>query len=331
MERIAFTDLPARAVPIARALGLDEASWDEVLRKQQVVLAQRVEEGSAEHVTYFVLQSGSFTSRPPIDPVRLAASRPKSLPDAVLLRILDFRNAPVRGERHRIVRELFRSIEPRWSLEACFVHTMAFLAERAAREGQPAAIDEMYRQRGLSADTSRAQTLVLKRAERELPALPSGGRILLVGPGLDLTRRQGFTDDLPLSSHQADWLRAKYNDRVECMDVRPEVVAFTGAVRGDVTQDVPGRAVFDRAYATNLFVYFSDLLLFLAMASLAVALKTGGHLVHNDNRFAVKVFGESLDLPVRKFESFGLGEGKPAVPTDWLAMHERTVAAGKGE
>jgi hypothetical protein len=115
------------------------------------------------------------------------------------------------------------------------------------------------------------------------------------------------------------------------MDVRPEVVDFLKdrgqcAFRGDVTRSIPGRSRYAAAFATNVLLYLSDRLLFLAFAVIAASLRPGGYLVHNDQRFAAKVFGESFDLPVIKFEAVGLGARAGVEQMDRAVTHRKTLA-----
>jgi hypothetical protein len=287
-----------------------------MLDRRAKELEARVRRGSAEHVTYYVLQSRTFTDAPPIDPVRLAASRPDLPPENARRRFREFESAPPRDARHRIVSALFRSTG--WTLEECFRETMAFLRAAAPRESR----DAVYQTRGLSMDSAPSHTEALRRAADHLTE-----PILLVGPGLDLTRREGFTDDLPLKSHQAEWIRMRA-PALECMDARPEVVEFLRgegacAFGGDIAGDVPRRGFYGSSIATNVLLYLDDAGLFLAMASIAAALRSGGCFIHNDSRFAVKVFGEALGLPVIRFESVELGARNGVAQMDRVAVHRK--------
>ena len=160
-------------------------------------------------------------------------------------------------------------------------------------DGRP--LDALYFARGLSSDTAPASTEILA----EIPRAPR--RILLAGPGLDFTRREKFTDSIPLRSHQLEWLRAQYPEaRIDLADVRPEVVRFLGARHVDVTtQRLAGP--YDLIVATNLLLYFEDRELLTALAGFARALEPGGLLLHNDQRFAAKVFGAACGMRVEKF------------------------------
>jgi len=327
-DAIRFQDLPPAAIAIAQDLGLTQDTWAEALAEQQRDLAVRIDQGSAEHITYYVLQSTGFTRRPPIDPVRMAVSHPSHAPPEVLGRFDDFRkgvHAP--DERNRIIRRLWQQLGDRWPPERCFRHTMDFLSARRNAEGR--AGDRLYQQRGLATDTLLAQTAVLERAFGTLEGTLDSKPMLLIGPGLDLTRRENFKDNLPLKSYQADWLSSR--GPVESMDVRPEVVEFLKnhgqcAFLGDVTRSTRGRSRYGAAFATNVLLYLSDRLLFLAFAVIAAALRPGGYLVHNDQRFAAKVFGESFGLPVISFEAVSMGTRAGVEQVDRAVIHRRTLA-----
>jgi len=52
---------------------------------------------------------------------------------------------------------------------------------------------------------------------------------------------------------------------------------------------------------------------------LSQALEAGGVLLHNDLRFAAKVFGEAVDLPVEKYEAVAMGGRK----WDRIVIHRK--------
>lgn len=328
---VRFQDLPPAATVLARELGLTPEAWDEVLAAQQKDLALRIDQGSAEHIIYYVLQSTGFTSRPAIDPVRLAASRPSSLPPEVEARFEDFQKerTVAAGERARIIHELWRQLGDSWPLERCFRHTLEFLGTRQGADRQN--LDRLYQQRGLATDTVPSQIAVLERAFETLATALDSSPMLLIGPGLDLTRREGFQDDLPLKSYQTDWLARR--GTIDCMDVRPEVVKFLKdrgqcVFSGDVTRNIPGRIRYSAAFATNVLLYLNDRLLFLAFAVVNAALRPGGFFVHNDQRFAAKVFGESFGMPVTAFQPVSLGVRAGVEQMDRVVIHRKTLATG---
>lgn len=294
-----FDLLTDSAQAFARDLELGPGHWAPYCEQQRRKLTQRIAEGSAEHITYFVLQSRRFTQLSPIDPIKLASSAPATLPPAARQRFADFAQ-PTSDARHRILLDLYHRLA--WTPEACFLHTMRFLQER--RTGDK---DELYQRRGLSADTVPSQTRTIQRA---LELFHPQGPTLLAGPGLDLTRREGFSDSTPLASYQVDALLAAKLP-VHCLDVRPEVLAYLKA-RGICATEMDltthsALGPYQFAVATNLLLYLDDRALFAAMAGLARSLAPGGLLLHNDTRFATKAFGEVLGLPFVRFEPISLG------------------------
>ncbi len=292
--------LSAELLPLqfAGPLGIDAAWFDRQAKRQQLRIAQ----GSAEHIAYYFLQSKSFTSLEPIEPMRAAHAK-LPLPQ---LRADHFLAAKPEGERHRIIRNLYDGLH--WPLERCYEHTLSFLR---AKEIDQAPLDQLYQSRGLSSDTSPDSLTGLSSID--IPAK----RVLLVGPGLDLTRRENFSDDLPLKSYQLESLRARY-PLVDAVDIRPEVIAHLGATPHDLTTQILP-AQYDLIIATNVFVYLNDAELLCALTGLSLSLPVGGVLIHNDTRFAAKVFGESLQLPVEKYQPLSLGGRK----WDRLVIHRK--------
>jgi hypothetical protein len=65
-----------------------------------------------------------------------------------------------------------------------------------------------------------------------------------------------------------------------------------------LTEYEAGKPNAELAVATNVFLYFSDAELFLALANIRAMLGSGGILIHNDPRGAVAQFGRDLGLPV---------------------------------
>ncbi|MBY0503298.1 MAG: hypothetical protein K2X03_05295 [Bryobacteraceae bacterium] len=319
-EPLDFGHLPNSAHAFADDYALGPGKWEAYRQTQQQTLLRRIDEGSAEHITYYVLQGRLFTTLPAVDPVRLAAAKPVAMPSVVAQRFAAFAQANVRDRRHQLVRDLQTKLS--WTPEACFLHTMAFLARTrvAASRGL------LYQQRGLSSDTAPRQTLVIDQALPHLGRRPTGPA-LLVGPGLDLTRREGFVDRTPLRAYQADRLK---DLPLECVDVRPEVLAYLASeslcVRQlDITTTVPSsQARYTLAVATNVLLYLDDRALFAALAGLARSLAPGGYLIHNDTRFAAKAFGEALALPVTHFAPISLGKRQGVELMDRAVIHRKS-------
>ena len=321
-----FEHLPATAQAVATELGLGSRNWAPYREQQRLSLLQRIDEGSAEHVTYYVLQSRRFTKREPIDPVRLAATKPLKMAEAVSQRFAEFAaTTKAVDARHQLIIDLYRGLLINWTAEACFLHTMRFLVERSVNQRE--ARDELYQRRGLSSDTTPEQTRVIDRALAYMKTLPPG-RTLLAGPGLDLTRREGFSDEIPLRAYQVERLLSA-RAVLDCADVRPDVLAYlAGRPVCPLHLDLSTTAAsasgrYGLAIATNVLLYLDDRALFAAMAGLARSLSRGGYLVHNDVRFATKVFGEVLGLPAVHFEALALGRRQGVEQMDRVVIHRK--------
>ncbi|MFN9266526.1 MAG: hypothetical protein ACK6DY_23965 [Acidobacteriota bacterium] len=327
-----YTDLPASARALAADLGLTPDSFPAHRAARRQLLAERIVAGSAEQITYYLLQSRSFTALPPVVPLALARLPDRALLPAAAPRLAAWREAtrasdPDADERRRLVAGLYRGLPAAWTLERCYLHTMEFLRDRLLGEQAPDAVNALYQRRGLLADSARASTAVLAAAQERL-GQPQ--RILLAGPGLDLTRREGFDDAAPLEQPQWDGLRRRWGAApgLDAADVRPEVLAFLRgrqrcAIEADITTEIPAIAAYDLIVATNLFVYLDDRGLLLALAALARALRPGGLLLHNDGRFAAKVFGGAVGLPVIHFTPVSLGLRNGREQMDRAVLHRR--------
>jgi hypothetical protein len=308
-----WSSLPPSAQRIAPDLGLTPERWTAWQSAQRALTQRRIQEGTAEHLTYYVLQSRAFTDAPPLEPMRLAHENPSDWTAAAKMRAAAFEQSEPNCERHRALRAIWDARE--WPAERCYRHTMAFLR---AKEIDSAPLDNLYESRGFSSDTQPWSSDLVD-------GIGGGKRILLAGPGLDFTRREKFDDNLPLRSYQLDQLRRQHPDAViDCADVRPEVILVTGATRTDVTVEYAAGS-YDLVVATNLLLYFPLRELFTALAGFRAALAPGGRLVHNEQRFAAKVFGEALGLRLERFEPMRFAARKG------IEQWDRIVAHRKGE
>ena len=333
---LAYSDLPPTAGPIARDLGLSPSSWPVYIASQSAALATRISDGTAEAITYYALQSSRFTGLPPLQPLALAKRgilEPNAAVEARLTAFTASLYQPL-GTRHTLLVDLYRQLPPRWSLAACYRHTLHFLSERLNQAKDQTELDALYQRRGLSSDTATANTATLDAAWPHLRPTPRSA--LLIGPGLDVTRRENFSDDAPLAQPQVDRLLALLgpDTRLDCVDVRPEVLAFLRqskrcAIAADITTQIPALATYDLAVVTNVLVYCDDRSLFTALACLILSLKPGGYLLHNDSRFAAKLFGKVLDLPVVHFAPVSLGRRQAVEQAveqmDRIVIHRRPV------
>lgn len=80
---------------------------------------------------------------------------------------------------------------------------------------------------------------------------------------------------------------------------------------------------FDAVVATNVFPYFSDPELALALANLAHALRSGGYLVHNEGRHGFPTLAEAAGfLPVQA-RGIAIAEGPSGRVADAIWIHRR--------
>jgi hypothetical protein len=116
-----------------------------------------------------------------------------------------------------------------------FVYEKEFIAQRSARGAE--AVAELYRTRGLSTDTAVEAGFLVYQGLGVVRSLEPGRRIrrvLIVGPGLDLAPRTGFSEERPPESYQPwaviDALLALGLSRLDDLelvaaDINPRVVA----------------------------------------------------------------------------------------------------------
>ena len=294
-------------VPGTRTLlNMDHAGFDTWLSARNARLRERLDEGAAEHIAYFLLQSKKLSNAPVVPPMRAARGEDK---EAVATRVKAFwENAPV-DERHRILRRM----APAWPRERVMETAFRFLRERSAA-GAIQDVEALYQQRGLSADPYPPSMKAVRAGLDFLGALRSYKRVLLIGPGMELGSRFGVDDALPVTSQQPKALLAMLRRkpaRFDCVDVRPEIAeslrgAPCKAVAGDIVTTLGGQ--YDLLVATNVLTYLDDVELAVAFSNLARATAPGGCFIHNDTRFAVRVAGEAAGLPVREFKAISLGE-----------------------
>lgn len=302
-------------------INMDRAGYEAWKSARDTRLRERLDEGAAEHITYFLLQSKKLSNAPVVAPMR--AARGES-PDAVATRVKAFwENEPV-DERHRILRR----IAPAWPRERVLETAFRFLRERAAA-GSMQDVEALYQQRGLSADPYPPSMKAVRAGLDYLGPKRSYNRVLLIGPGMELGSRFGVDDAAPVMSQQPKALLAMLRAepaQFDCADVRKEIVeslrgAPCRALVADVVEKLGGP--YDLLVATNVLTYLDDVELAVALSNIARATATGGCFIHNDTRFAVRVAGEAAGLPVREFKAISLGEINGREQFDRAVVHCR--------
>lgn len=344
-EPLQWSDLPPAIQTLLAQNGLSGSEFPEFRRRRQAAIAQRLAAGAAEHAAYFLLQSRALSRLPPVDPAAEArrfseALSPSGraaflngdlvahpLSPAVRVRLDAFWNSPPVNERHQMLRRMVAGTG--WAPERVVQTAFRFLVQLQL-DPDP---DAIYQGRGLSADpyppSMRAVARGLEWMRENRPA--ARREVLLAGPGAAFGSRFGIDDEAPLVSPQPKALRALVRPaqlNLFCIDIRPEVTSlFSAADCHAETADIAATrlpdAAFDLAIATNLFVYLDDTELALALANVARALRPGGCLLHNDSRFAARLFGEAAGLPALHYESLVLTAAGPGEQLDRIVVHCR--------
>jgi len=215
--RITWDDLaPLHATLQSR--GLSQSSFDGYVKQVSEDDARRVREGDLDHLIFYALQSTRFTRRPPIEPALSAKSLVESgqhVPAEVrgrlsdLLKAVDSSSADPRLTYFRsLVRSTFPSASERESaLVREYMRVMKFVYDKefVAQRAGAAAVENLYRSRGLSTDTEVEAGYVVYNGLAILKSLAPATRIrrvLIVGPGLDLAPRTGFLETRAPQSYQ---------------------------------------------------------------------------------------------------------------------------------
>jgi len=237
-RKVQLTDLPNIVRHLAAPGGpVGFESWVASIDTQT---NDRLRRGEREHLVYFVLQSRSFTRRPPIEPAACARQFADTgvIPAEVEARMREFlAAAPRKDERLRYFRGLASTDWRDAFREAMdFLHQKEF--EAGARQGEERReeVAALYATRGHSSDASFEANFAPYLA---LSALARDGerkirRVLIAGPGVDYAPRTGLRDEPPQSYQPyaiADSLLrlglARESElRIHCVDINPRVVEF---------------------------------------------------------------------------------------------------------
>lgn len=334
-----WTDLPPGTAALLRQSGLHDASFSEWQTDRARRTASRLAEGSAEHITYYLLQTRELGGDDPLQPGMEARKYVQSLPAperflrgeagggtfsaTVRERMRLFWESPVRSERHRVLRGMAERLG--WQRERVVETAFRFLTLQAAGEDANA----LYQKRGLSADPFRPGMRAVEIGLQWLHAKErdSWKNVLLAGPGAELGSRFGVDDRASVVPPQPGALRKLIGTAsLDCVDIRPEVAAaLVGGPCTASTLDLAAGPLpakrYDLAVATNILVYLDDLELGVALANLARSLRPGGCLLHNDDRFAARLFGEAAGIPVVHFAAVRLGERNGREQIDRVVVH----------
>jgi len=238
-----------------------QAAWPAWAAKRDAEVRDRVDAGEADSVIHLLLFGTSFTRAPRATDreLTLLAMRPAEAIAVLRPRIDDFTAAvlnPATDERLEVARRVMRraGVEP---TAANRPKVQQYLEQRAAALGRdgaaqlqamlhdPTGNDTIYRQRGLSSDTTFAIDFGVERALEELRARKvfapgSISRVAIVAPGLDFIDKQNGYDFYPQQTIQPFavidsllrlGLAPSAGIRVTAFDVAPRVIEHINAAR----------------------------------------------------------------------------------------------------
>lgn len=226
VEKVAPEALPAALR--AESGGANEARWRDWVARRDREIRERLDQGAADSLAHFLLFGTSFTKQPRLAARDLAGGDAAAVRALVEGRIQDLAAAvasPGRNERLLFLQGFLRrqgqgSDAPERLAAYLADNLVRVLRENdsysrliaAARAlGDPSAEfaerSRLFRERGLSSDTSLFPNLAIENSLRELRdrgLLPAGSvrRVAVVGPGLDFTDKQDGYDFYPQQSLQ---------------------------------------------------------------------------------------------------------------------------------
>ena len=201
-----------------------EAAWPQWVLERDKAIRARVASGDDDSIVYLLLFGTSFTKAPRATARELSglATRPADAVVSLRPRIADFIAAlasPGTNERLQFAREVITRAGLDPATEAGRVRVRQYLEERAAAIGQagaeqlssmlnePGAMSTIFRERGLSSDTTVTIDFGVERALEAVKAegvIASGGirRVAIIGPGLDFVDKQNGYDFYPQQTIQ---------------------------------------------------------------------------------------------------------------------------------
>jgi hypothetical protein len=273
----------AEARPILAALGdsvpaalrdraaLDDVAWSAWVKQRAAQIRTRLAKGDEDSVVNLLLYGTGFTRWPRATPDAIAASADGARLDRVMEgRVADLATAievPGNDERLQFVREIVerhgvdvdarsREATRRYLIELrsrMLSENERYLQRRAAAQVADAPAQRMahatlYRDRGLSSDTSLAvsfaldQALAAVRDRGELTRHPVG-RLAIIGPGLDFVDKAQGYDFFPVQMIQpfalADSLRRlgmAERPAVTALDISRRVISHLRDARRRATR-----------------------------------------------------------------------------------------------
>ena len=235
---LAWDDIAPPLRQLLASHGIREENLGERLAEIRDRNRTRVGEGDRDHLVYYVLQSTDFTTLPPIEPGVSANEFAESgvVPAPVRARIEAFQKyKPPKVQSPRMA--IFRELIARDPIDLVKEYA------RAMKFAAPAG--ELYRERGLSTDTTIDAGYVVYLSLSALRRLEPARQIrtvLIVGPGMDVAPRTGLVDAGAPQSYQpfavmdaliASGLSARDRLRMTAADINPRVTGWVKSAKGD--------------------------------------------------------------------------------------------------
>ena len=195
-----WTDLSPALQRRLRALGIaDWAAWSATERAET---SRRVDEGMGEHRVAVALQSRRFTSAAPIEPA-LSARRfveDGRIPPEASARLAACADAladddPQLGALRALRPARLDRAALQQQLREDYARTMRFLHAKEFEARTADEVARLYQSRGLSTDTGVDAGYAMAEALGAVAFDAPVGRVLIVGPGVDLGPRTALDDE----------------------------------------------------------------------------------------------------------------------------------------
>jgi|SRR5581483_10089487 len=206
--------------------------------------ADRLRQGQLESSVYMALQGRSFTESAPIEPAIAARQfiESGSIPQPVQSRFGDFiqacRQNPADARARAVCADSHAGADLGVSFQtvARFLYEKEIQSQRFQGDRRREFVDSLYRDRGLSSDSSFDASFPVYLALRQLAGHNFRvNRVLIIGPGLEFASRTGLDDSIPPQSIQpyavADALLQlgianRDGLQILCADINPRVVEY---------------------------------------------------------------------------------------------------------
>jgi len=235
-RKVRYPDLTPDVQQLLAGAGVNATDFDGYLDRIDINTAEREREGENDHLIFYILQSGEFTSAARIEPALSAKQFVESgvIPRDARFRLDQFAKSKNNTERFAY----FRSLVPR-ERSSEYLQEQYSRAMKSLHAKEFDAKSDYYQTRGHSTDTQITANYALWNAFSVLKASQPGlkiERVLIVGPGLDIAPRTDLVDRYPPQSYQPYATAQALRDlglaetpRIECVDINDRVLRFVNS------------------------------------------------------------------------------------------------------